>query len=453
MSLIQARKQKIWDIHSNHRNLLASFDQVVKHEEALNVMPTAFSARMHYEAIFSAITHQGLNSSPIYYDTNLAVLMPPEQSVLETAFGFSMVLSAQDDNNFYSDGYNSSEASENILILKATESVDCFFDIGANLGYYSFLVAESRQDNVRCYAFEPVLENYQKMQKGIEINGFEQIIFPERSAIGANGATEIEIHLNRYGSGGNSVATFADSRAESNFSERIPLVSLDSYIAKNKISSGNAFVKIDVEGYEEEVITGAQKYLTSNSPPVILIETFPDNGADERVLMRLNEWGYSVWGVRKFVPQSPIIYPAFRRRKLVRSPFGNYIAFHHQHTDILTWCMQPVAENFFLRNRFIINLEGFQQRTFESLKRYAQRLEEKMQGERLNILVAIPEWENLSREAVGAAGIFQGEQSISFWRRYLWNVLVRYPKLSLLKKIWPQCLRGLDEPQNSFPRE
>ncbi len=284
--------------------------------------------------------------------------------------------------------------------------------------------------------------NFQKIQAGIRINAFENVVFPNRVAVGAKNLTDVDIRINRYESGGNSLIEFSDKLADSKFIDNAPLISLDDILEKNEILSRNALLKIDVEGFEEEVIDGARKFLTSNFPPVVLVETFPNNETDRRVLGKLGKWGFSVWGVRKFIPNVPIIYPAFRRNRLVRSPLGNYMAFHQGHTQILEQCKQPEEKTFFLRECFIRKLEGFQRKTFDSLRRYAKQLNEKRSTDRLSVLVDLPEWEDLSHYDANDAQLMS-ENDVSFWRRVYRNMVAKYPSLIKLIKIWLSCSQGV----------
>ena len=433
MSLIQSRSNSINNLFSTHKQLINFYERIEQFEESNNFRPMAFSARTNYERIFLAVTTQVLDSSPIYFDPELALRMSPENSMLETVFGFSIAVSGHDDSNYFIDGYNSPEASENILILKATAQADCFFDVGANLGYYSFLVAQSRQSNIHCYAFEPVLDNFQKIQDGIRINEFEQVVFPQRVAIGAKNLENVEIHINRYGSGGNSMIEFLDKLADSKFVENVPLISLDNFIKENRIQSRNAILKIDVERFEEEVIAGAENFLTSEFPPIILLETFPHQDTDTRVLSQLENWGFSVWGVRKFMPDVQIIFPAFRRNRLERSPLGNYIAFHHRHTEIMEQCKQPVEETFFLRECFIRRVEDFQRKTYDSLMRYARQLNENRSTDLIGVHAEFPEWGNLTHYDENELATIS-LKNISLLRRLYRKLVTKFPSLIMLKR-------------------
>jgi len=125
----------------------------------------------------------------------------------------------------------------------------------------------------------------------------------------------------------------------------------------------------------------------------------------------------------------------------VRSPLGNYIAFHHRYIEVLEQCKQPEEESFFLRDRFIRKLEDFQRMTFDSLRRYAERLNETRSTDRHSVLVDLPEWEDLSYYDVPDSQMMSAND-FSFWRRLYRKMAAKYPLLNKLKQIWLACSQG-----------
>lgn len=393
MNILQERLEMISQIINRHLQLLSFYDDISGFENMINVIPKAFSAKSHYNVVYTKML-QNIKYVPFFCQDDLTMYMDPDALTLKTIFGFSLLLSADDDSNIFADGYNSTEAAENILILKATANCDYFFDVGANIGYYSFLIAQSRQQEVTIFAFEPVSNNFAKLSKGIEINQYQQIVKPLKVAVGAQNQPEIDIHINRYGSGGNSILPFSDARMGSDFSEKAPLISLDQFLEQNKIYPNNSFLKIDVEGFEEEVIKGAKGFLTSSRPPIILIETFPKRNADIRVLSQLSKWGYEVWGVGSPLEFESSIYPAFRYGRLRRSPNGNYMAFHTTHKAILNLCKQPITKEIFFSEDRIGEVIKFQARTIKSLDEYIQRLVNEKRNKIIETQIDIPSIKN-----------------------------------------------------------
>ena len=65
------------------------------------------------------------------------------------------------------------------------EPGDVVLDIGAHKGIVSIYLAKTY--GVRCYAYEPVAQNYQAMCANIRLNGLAGLIFPHSFAISADG--------------------------------------------------------------------------------------------------------------------------------------------------------------------------------------------------------------------------------------------------------------------------
>ncbi len=60
-------------------------------------------------------------------------------------------------------------------IIKYCKSGSKVCDIGAHYGYFTLMMARCVGNSGRCYSFEPSNDNFQKIQKSIEINNLTNI--------------------------------------------------------------------------------------------------------------------------------------------------------------------------------------------------------------------------------------------------------------------------------------
>ena len=157
-----------------------------------------------------------------------------------------------------------SEPNEMLFMLHFLKSTDIFFDIGANAGSYSLLAAGISKCKV--YSFEPVLETRQNLYENFELNKLSTK-YIQSCALGSSlGKVQFTKTLDAV----NHVA-----RASEDFStDWVELQTLDSYEGV----SGVSLMKLDVEGYEMEILRGASRFLEIPTLKALIVET---NGETE----------------------------------------------------------------------------------------------------------------------------------------------------------------------------
>jgi len=148
--------------------------------------------------------------------------------------------------------------------------IQTFWDIGANFGYYSWLV-KSLQPNAEIVLIEPLPSNAQLIRATLARNKFFNDVLLVAAASDHAGEDILKADL----LGG---ATSTMERQVETFEERhmgiaahelsVPLVSIDEI---RKTRTPIHMMKIDVEGHEATVLRGARETLKRDQP-VILIE-------------------------------------------------------------------------------------------------------------------------------------------------------------------------------------
>ncbi|HEX2533801.1 MAG TPA: FkbM family methyltransferase [Chitinophagaceae bacterium] len=168
--------------------------------------------------------------------------------------------------------------------LSARASV--VFDIGANTGIYS-LLTKAMNRKAEVHAFEPVSRVYQKLVHNSELNQYN-------------------IHcVNKALSNNTGTALLYDNDADHEYSatlsqhgpvplthtKEVATITLDDYIEQNGIQRID-LMKIDVEGFEPEVLQGFARYIRVFRP-AILIEILEDAvGAQVEALVEGNGYQF-----------------------------------------------------------------------------------------------------------------------------------------------------------------
>jgi FkbM family methyltransferase len=153
----------------------------------------------------------------------------------------------------------------------------CFLDVGANTGLYALLAAAARP-NVQVHAFEPLQAISDILSRNVGLNpSIEPRIRVHRIALSdRTGKATFYETINPYGlfstSSGLNEA-FSRKQGETRRHE-VPTITADQWCAKNGVTE-IAFMKIDVEGFEREVIAGSQNVIATQRP-VIGLELLGD---------------------------------------------------------------------------------------------------------------------------------------------------------------------------------
>ncbi len=138
---------------------------------------------------------------------------------------------------------------------------DCFVDVGANVGTYSLLAAAVA--DVGIVAFEPSSLAFQRLHENIALNGLESRISTRREAVGAVPGTVMMTT-------GCDAMNHVVVAGETVLSEKVAMVSLDDALGAG-VADQLRLIKVDVEGFEEEVLRGAMAVLAA-AKPVLIVE-------------------------------------------------------------------------------------------------------------------------------------------------------------------------------------
>jgi FkbM family methyltransferase len=131
-------------------------------------------------------------------------------------------------------------------VLKKGQTV---IDIGANIGYYALTEASIVGVSGRVYAIEPVSKNIELLINNIKLNNLENINTYQCAIGNYNG--NIDIGISEY-----SNLCSATNKIGILKYETVPIITLDKFITTNKLEQPDV-IRMDVEGYETEIIKGA----------------------------------------------------------------------------------------------------------------------------------------------------------------------------------------------------
>lgn len=158
------------------------------------------------------------------------------------------------------------EPYETELILRQVKKGDVVIDVGANIGYYTILLADKIGPSGKVYAFEPDSKNFEILEKNIEINKLSNVILVKAALSSQKGVKKLYKSAENYG----DHRMFGKEKKREN--EEVKTVKLDDFL-KNKEKKVD-FLKIDTQGWEPAVFDGAKEIVEKNKP-IIFFEYSP----------------------------------------------------------------------------------------------------------------------------------------------------------------------------------
>ncbi|HOZ36487.1 MAG TPA: FkbM family methyltransferase [bacterium] len=195
-------------------------------------------------------------------------------------------------------------ADEFTALGKLIKKDDVVFDVGANAGVLSVYMSRLIGENGRLYAFEPIRETYYLLKENLALNRCENTR-AENVALDSENGTKIMHCFEKNNSEWNSFGAPNFDGVTPNKKVEIRAETIDNYARQNKVEWID-FLKIDVEGFEREVLKGARRMLSEERIKYLSFEIsqIPITAAGikpKEVFDLLAQYGYQIY---KFEPAS-----------------------------------------------------------------------------------------------------------------------------------------------------
>lgn len=166
-----------------------------------------------------------------------------------------------DGQNLIFKGINKNEVYPELLTQYLFTEIKSFVDIGANNGYYYSLQAAKFGIN-EIHSFEPNPKILTHLYKNIYENNFQEVIKVYEIALSNLRLTNLTLAANR---GANSRIV-----RKKRMRDEILKVSTRKFDDLDITLTSPTLIKIDVEGYELDVLKGANKFVEQTRPYIIL---------------------------------------------------------------------------------------------------------------------------------------------------------------------------------------
>jgi len=149
-------------------------------------------------------------------------------------------------------------------------------DIGANIGFFTLMMADKVGPRGKVFAVEPIPENFRTLTRNARLNKeHKECIKPMHFA-----ASDTCGQLGLVRRSESTLHEVTNLTSEDASIERIGAITIDSLIEEMQ-TPPIALIKIDVEGHESAVVRGAENSLRNGRIDRMLIEVTPGAQANE----------------------------------------------------------------------------------------------------------------------------------------------------------------------------
>jgi FkbM family methyltransferase len=202
------------------------------------------------------------------------------------------------------------------FLLHFLRKEDWFADVGANVGSYTILASGHVQ--AKTIAFEPVPSTFHWLSKNIEINKINKLVYAYNNGIGSK--DDILFFTKNYDTVNHVVMN----------QENSDLTAVNVYSLQHftRLHSTPILIKIDVEGFETEVLNGMNRLLDDNDLKAIIIEL---NGSGRR-------YGYDEKLIHSKLLSAgfcPVNYDPFNRQIKFQHELGLYNTIYIRDIDFV----------------------------------------------------------------------------------------------------------------------
>lgn len=157
--------------------------------------------------------------------------------------------------------FNKIEPEQTSVLSSMLSPGRVFFDIGANIGYYTVLAARRVGPQGRVIAFEPAIRNMVYLYRHLSINKIRNVtLIPA--------ACSDQLSLQHFATGQNCATGHLVTRSDAQDATPVPGLTVDAVVECAGLSPH--VMKIDVEGAELDVLKGARNTLLHARPELLL---------------------------------------------------------------------------------------------------------------------------------------------------------------------------------------
>lgn len=195
---------------------------------------------------------------------------------------------------------NAFERRQRRVIHRLVEPGSTVIDVGANIGFYTCLLAKHVGSTGRVIAVEPTPSVYEDLRRNVGRNGFDDRVTLLPAALSDKAGTATLKVFDRGDEVYNSVGAVVSPAGNDHVSAiQVPTQTLNELLSHTR-RDRPCFVKVDVEGFQKQVLEGGAEQLTERGNIMLMVELSQDSatqcgGSVNGAVRLLGGFGYQAY--------------------------------------------------------------------------------------------------------------------------------------------------------------
>ncbi len=191
----------------------------------------------------------------------LALLPNPQKS----RRGFPVFCNPRDTTSDWIKLWGEHERLTERFLLQALKGGGTFLDLGANVGYFSLLIAHEVGERCQVIAFEPNPPIFELLLAGARASRHAGALLAVPLAL-SDRAGRLDFVVDPENTGHSHLAAAGEAGGK----QSVEVVVLDEWLAANPPRSRITAVKLDVEGCELHALRGMERMLREHRPAIVI---------------------------------------------------------------------------------------------------------------------------------------------------------------------------------------
>jgi FkbM family methyltransferase len=178
-------------------------------------------------------------------------------------------------------------------------------DVGANIGLFTVLAADIVGVSGQIHSFEPSTKTFSRLQENIASNRFQNVTANQLAVSNENGSLELFVSNDGHDAWNSFAGKLAGTEGTK---ELVSVTTLSEYVYSRDISA--TLLKIDVEGWERNVILGGQEVLGEPDAPDLIVEFTESNceaagNSGKELFTSIEQLGFALFNIGEDLRLSP----------------------------------------------------------------------------------------------------------------------------------------------------